>query len=336
MTRTAAVLLAALAALPAAAQDDLPPPPPPPSSDAPWDAPPPPPPVPAPRPAPADAPPGARAPRRGTIGDGPVAAAGAPGSTLHPDEEVSNWRYALASGVAGRWGGMQLSSTKENSTVMLYFGGQADGQWTAGPKWGRAARLRLRLLTGGEDLLFLPSDGEVEAAYMIGRPEFRFVIGRVEASRYPALGLQVMGQLATLPSFEGSVALAGDRMRLYYYVSPVEMAYVYYYGGAHVRNSAAWHTESDRPSAASAFRLRYTALVPPSVLLSLEGDYVRFWGQPDTLLSGEGSVGYSVLDNSVLFDATIRWDNYTRRGVLANTQETASQVMILATATLSF
>ena len=169
--------LAALAA-PARAEEVLPPPPPPPSDDRPPARTPP-----APRRADA-----APAPRRpvtpGTvIGEAPVAPAGSMGAPLRPDEQVYNWKFSLASGVAGRFGGYQLHTDQENAGLLLFFGGQADGQWTEG--WGRAARLRLRLLTGGERVVFVPSDGEVEAAFMLGRPELRFVVGRVEAITAP-------------------------------------------------------------------------------------------------------------------------------------------------------
>ncbi len=276
-------------------------------------------------------------PRRfvpGLIGEGSQAPAGSQAAPLHPDERLANWRFSLASGVIGRWGGMQLSSTNENSSVMLYFGGQADGLWTEG--FGHSARLRLRMMTGGEDLVYLPSEGEVEAAYMIGRRELRFVVGRLEVGRYPGLGLQLFAQFATLPCFEGSLSLSGDRMRLYYYISPVEATYVYYYGDAHVPNSHDWPTESDRVQPASAFRLRYSVMVPPSVLLSLQGDFVKTWGKPDLLVSGEGSAGYAVLDQSVLLDVVLRWDNVTRRGVMQGTEAKSSQVMLMAVATLSF
>jgi hypothetical protein len=274
-------------------------------------------------------------PRRpGTIGEGPVAAAGAQAAPLHPDESVSHWRMSLASGLIGRFGGAQLASDRENSSVLLYFGAQADGLWTEG--YGQAARVRLRMMTGGESEVFIPSDGDMEAAYMIGRREFRFVVGRLEVARGPAPGAQVLAQLATLPSVEGSVPLAGDRMRLYYSVSPVEMAYAYYYGDAHIEHSAAVATESDEPAAATAARLRYTVLLPPTVLLSLQGDLLKMWKKPDLLLSGEGSLGYQVLDQSVVFNVAVRWNSYTRRGKGANTDETDSELKLLGIATLVF
>ena len=168
----------------------------------------------------------------GTIGEAPVAPAGSQAAPLHPDETVSRWRYSLATGVAGKFGGRQIEQGRENPGVLLYFAGQADGVWTEGR--GHAARLRLRMFTGGENEIYVPSDGDVEAAYMIGPREFRFVIGRLEVGRYPALGIEALAQFATLPCFEGSLSLAGDTMRLYYYLSPVEAAWVRYYGGAHI------------------------------------------------------------------------------------------------------
>lgn len=308
----------------------LPPPPPPPSTWAPA-------PAPAPRPPPA-APPAAQPapnlrtpPPPGTIGEAPVAPAGSQAAPLHPDEKVSPWQYALATGVAGKFGGMQLEANTENPGVLLYFGGQADALWSEG--YGRAARFRLRLFTGGESDIYIPSDGDVEAAYMIGRREFRFVIGRIEVGRYPALGIEFLAQAATLPCFEGSIALAGDTMRLYYYLSPVEGTWVRYYGGAHIDAPGAT-SESARPGAATAGRLRYTLLLPPSIHLSLQGDFVKTWNQPDVLVSGEGSLGYQALDRSAVFNVAVRWNNFTRRDVGAGTSLSESEVMLFATATL--
>jgi hypothetical protein len=342
MRRLALALAAAVAALPALAQDALaqdalPPPPPPPAYE----------PVPLP-PAPDGAARlpaapgrvvGTRAPARlpsraGTIGDGPVAPAGAAAASLQPDEAVSPWRMNLASGVLGRFGGFEIDRDRENSKALLYIGAQADGAWTDG--YGQAVRLRLRLLAGGEREIFLPSDGELEAAYAIGRPEFRFVAGRVELGRHPGLGIQMLGQLATLPSVEGTLPLAGDTMRLSYLVAPVEMAYVYYYDDAHIDHSALRSSESDEPAAATAARLRYTVLLPPSVLLSLEGDLLKMWKKPDLLVAAEASLGYQVLQQSVLFNLAVRWNAYTRRGQAAGTSETDSELMMLGIATLMF
>jgi hypothetical protein len=329
--------LAVALAAPALAQEALPPPPPPPE-DVPL---PPPPPGMSQIPSPDLR---ARPPRSpGTIGEAPVAPAGSQAAPLHPDESVSHWRYSLATGVAGKFGGRAIYDTRENPGVLLYFAGQADGLWTEGH--GQAARLRFRMFTGGESEIYVPSDGDVEAAYMIGRREFRFVIARLEVGRYPALGVEALAQFATLPCFEGSLSLAGDTMRLYYYLSPVEAAWVRYYGGAHIGSAARararaeganWPSESDRPVAASAGRLRYTVLLPPSVLLSVQGDLMKMWDKEDLLVSTEGSLGYQVLDQSAVFNVAVRWNGYTRRGLAPETNESESEVLLLAIASLVF
>ncbi len=338
--RSIALALAAVLGAPAAAQEALPPPPPPPSMDSSPLPPPPPPmvgtdpalpgrlavPAPHPRPGPER--------RPGTIGEAAIAPAGSQAAPLHPDERYSNWRFALATGVAGKFGGMQLSDTRANPGVLLYFAGQGDGLWTEG--YGQAARVRFRMFTGGESEVYIPSDGDAEVAYMIGRREFRFVIGRFEVGRYPALGVQVLAQLATLPCFEGSLSLGRDTMRLYYYLSPVEGSFVRYYGGAHIQHSSEWATESDRPVAASTGRLRYTVLLPPTILMSLQGDVVKMWQKADLLLSAEGSLGYQVLEQTATFNAAVRWNSYTRRGLGVGTSVSESEMMLLATATLVF
>lgn len=318
-----------LVALTASAQPLPPPPPPPPT----WTPAPPPPPPPreASRPAASATRPARTEPPPGTIGEAPVAPAGSQAAPLHPEEDASPWQLALATGVTGKFGGMQLEADRENPGVLLYFGGQADALWTEG--YGRAARLRFRLFTGGESEIYIPSDGDVEAAFMIGRREFRFVVGRVEVGRYPALGVEVLAQVATLPCFEGSLPLAGDTMRLYYYLSPVEGTWVRYYGGAHIDSPGAT-SESERPSAATAGRLRYTLLLPPSIHLSLQGDFMKVWDQTDLLLSGEGSLGYQALDRSAVFNVAVRWNSFTRRDIGPGSSENESEVMLLATATL--
>jgi hypothetical protein len=329
MRRLVIAALLAVAA-PGLAQEPLPPPPPPP------EVPLPPPPA-GTRPVPSVEPGAAPAPTRGAagrIGEGPIAPAGAQAAPLHPDEQVSHWRSSLATGVAGRFGGMQLDASRQNPGVVLYFGGQVDGLWAEG--MGQAARLRLRLFTGGETEVYLPSDGEVEAAYMIGRREFRFVLARAEVGRYPALGIQALAQLATLPCFEGSLPLAGDTMRLYYYVSPVEAAWVRYVASEHISGETGWPSESKVPVAATSARLRWTTLLPPSVLLSVQGDVVKMWSKDDLLLSAEGGLGYQVLERTVVFNASVRWDGYVRRGKSVDTSESESQVMLLGIATLVF
>lgn len=329
MRRLALTFFVALA-LPAAAEEEaLPPPPPPPSFD-----PSPLPPSPYGEPAGVD-PRAAGAPLRpGTIGEGPVAPAGSQAAPLHPDEKTSHWRVSLATGLAGKFGGMQLEDAKENPSVLLYFAGQADGLWTQG--YGRAARLRVRMFTGGEDEVYIPSDGDAEAAYMIGRREFRFVVGRLEMGRYPALGLQVIGNFATLPCFEGSLALAGDTMRLYYYLSPVSATWVRYYGGAHIQRADVPPPETD-VSAASAGRLRYTLLLPPHMLISLQGDLMKMWNELDLLVSAEATLGYQVLDQSSAFNVSARWNSYRRRSDTAvDSGVSESEVLFLAVATLVF
>jgi hypothetical protein len=247
---------------------------------------------------------------------------------------MSHWRSSLATGVSGRFGGMQLDKNKENTGVLLYFGAQADGLWTEG--MGQAARLRLRLFTGGQSEVYVPSDGEVEAAYMIGRREFRFVLGRAEVGRYPGVGIQALAQLATLPCFEGSLPLAGDTMRVYYYVSPVEAAWVRYYGDAHINGTSDWASESHVPVAATSARLRWTTLLPPSFLLSLQGDFVKLWNKADMLLSAEGSLGYQVLERTVVFNVSVRWDGYTRRGLTPSSSVDDGELKLLGIATLVF
>lgn len=341
MRRLALAVIASLASIAslagrAVAQEALPPPPPPPT---PYESAPLPPPPGAYGTPPSQAPfvPGLKpGPKRlpGTIGEGLLAPAGSQAAPLHPDESISHWRFSLATGVAGRFGGYQLESAKQNSGLMLYFAGQADGLWTEG--YGQAARFRVRMFTGGESEIYFSSDGDAEAAYMIGRREFRFVIGRAEVARYPALGIQTLAQLSTLPCFEGSLSLAKDTMRFYYYVSPVGAAWVRYYGGAHIDHSSDWPTESDVPVASTSARLRYTVLLPPTVLLSLQGDFLKLWDKADMLLAGEGSLGYQVLDQSAVFNATVRWQGYNRRGLEKGTSASESEVLLLAVASLVF
>jgi hypothetical protein len=328
MRSLALVVLGALAS-PAAAQEALPPPPPPPSYE---------PYAPAPAPAaPAPFVPGLKpGPKRapGTIGEGLVAPAGSQAAPLHPDETLSHWRFSLATGLAERFGGYQLESAKQNNSVLLHFSGQADGLWTEG--YGQAARFRARLYTGGESQIYFVSDGDIEAAYMIGRREFRFVIGRAEVARYPALGLQALATVSTLPCFEGSLPLATDTMRLYYYVAPVGASWVRYYGGAHIDGTSGWPSESGEVSASTSGRMRYTVLLPPSMLLSLQGDLLKLWQKPDLLLAGEASLGYQVLDQSAVFNATVRWQSYTRRGLAPDTSATETEALLLASASLVF
>lgn len=275
-----------------------------------------------------------RAPvRPDALGGAPVAPAGSQAAPLGADD-ASRWRYAPAAGLAGKFGGLRLESAHENRSVLLYFGGEADGDWGEGH--GQAARLRARVFTGGESEIYLPSDGELEAAYMLGRREFRFVVGRVEVARHPALALQALAQAGTLPSFEGTVPLAWDTMRLSYLVAPIEAAWVYYYGGAHLSNAPGWSTEPDRVSAASAGRLRYTLLLPASVLVSLQGDLLKFWHEADLFLSLEGGLGVHILQRSASLDVIARWSNYSRRGPTRGTSANEAEVVLLGAASVAF
>jgi hypothetical protein len=272
--------------------------------------------------------------RPDTLGEAPVARAGDQAAPLHPDEAVSHWRAAVATGVAGKLGGARLESARENPKVLLYFGGQADGAWAEAIP--RAARLRLRMFSGGESAIYLPSDGDAEAAYSLGPRELRFVVARVEAARHPALAIQTLAQLSTLPSLEGALSLAGDRMRLDYFVSPVEVAWVWYFGGAHISHVPGWPTETDQPAAASAARARYALLVSPAVILSAEGDLVKLWGKADLFASAEGSVGWQILRRQAALHLTARWSAFRRRGEVPDTAATESELVLLTTATLSY
>lgn len=341
------ILLATLlAALPALAQD-LPAPPPPPSDDSPPDRPALPPddragveatdwdrarhePM-APRTA---AEIKQRKPRyvKGTIGEGPVAPAGAQTANLHPDEEVGHWRFALASGVVGRWGGDLVEPPEANSNVMLFFGGQADGLWTEG--YGRGARFRMRMFTGGENVIFVPSDGDIEGAFMLGRREFRFVAGRLEAARHTALGIQTLLQAATFPSVEGSVSFRDDAMRLSYFVAPVEAAWTYYRNDNHLLRADETTQEHVNVFPATAARVRFTGVAPPAVLLSLQADFFKMWGVPDLLVGVEGSAGFAALENTVLFNVVLRWDHSSLRGPAKNSSHAYDQMLGMIAASL--
>jgi hypothetical protein len=260
------------------------------------------------------------------------------GAPIQPEEKISNWSLALGSGVAGRWGGYQLQAGKPNASVLLYIGAQADGLWTEG--MAQAARLRLRMFTGGDGVIFIPSEGEFEAAYMLGRREFRFVLARAEVARYPGLALQTLVQAATIPSVEGVFSAAGDKVRLFYGVAPVEAAYVWYYGKAHLYTRDGFTNENRGVEAATAVRLRATFMVPPALLLSVQGDYMRMWGPGDQLKSAEFSAGYALLEKTVLLDVLLRWESYTRRSSSTSlppgSMETADQLIGMASATLVF
>ncbi len=322
--KTAVALSLSLLCAGEALAQELPPPPPPPSDEAPG----------------ATAA-GARKAQRhedppGTIGEGPLAPAGVMGAPIQPEEQVSNWSMALGSGLAGRWGGYQLQAGKPNASVLLYFGGQADGLWTEGT--AQAARLRLRMFAGGDGLLLVPSEGEVEAAYMLGPREFRFVLGRGELARYPGLAVQALVQAATIPSVEGVISFGGDKARLFYAVAPVEAAYVWYYGKAHLETADGFTNENRGVEAATAVRLRATFLIPPAVLLSVQGDLLRMWGPGDQYKTVEASAGFSLLEKTVMLDVLVRWESYTRRGNDVTrppgSMERSDQIIAMASATL--
>lgn len=264
--------------------------------------------------------------------DPPAVPAGSQAAPLWPDEADSSWRLSLAAGLAGKGGGMRIEADRSNPAVLLYFAGQADGAWSR--RFGQAARLRFRLFTGGERDIYVPSDGEAEAAYALGRREFRFVVARLEVGRSPALGLDALAQAATLPSFEGSIPLPGDGMRLDYAASPVEASFVRYHGRWHVPDTAAWASESARPVAATAGRLRFTAEVATAVLASVEGEALKMWRQGDLLLGAEAGIGWQALDRTALFSLSLRWNAYMRRGLAPDTTATASEVLLVGAATL--
>jgi hypothetical protein len=222
-----------------------------------------------------------------TVAASPVAPAGSQVAPLLLEDAASPWRFALSTGVAGKVGGRKISASEDNHPVLLFFGGQADASWPEGH--GQAARLRFRLLTGGESELYVPSDGEVELAYGVGRREFRFVLARVEAARYPGLALQTLAQAGTLPCFEGALALAADTLEVAYFVSPVEAAWVRYYGGAHLAHLPGWTTEDDQPSAATAARLRTTLFLEHAFAASVQADFAKLWRRGDLLLALEGT-----------------------------------------------
>jgi hypothetical protein len=265
--------------------------------------------------------------------EAPLAPAGSQAAPLDAAEAVPRARLSLATGAAARLGGMRIDPARQNPVVLLYFAGQADGL-LAGPS-GTSARLRFRLFTGGERDIYVPSDGEVEVAYGLGRRELRFVVARAEAGRYPAIGLEVLAQAATLPSFEGSLPLAGDAMRLHYAAAPVEASFVRYHGAAHVPGGAGWASESDRPVAASAARLRLSLELPPAITASAQGEVLKLWRTADLLLAAEAGVGWQALERTALFSLSLRWNRYERRGLSPGTSRVASEALLVLGATLA-
>ena len=233
--------------------------------------------------------------RAGTIGEAPVAPAGSQAAPLHPDEASSHWRYSLATGVTGKFGGMQLTNARENPGVLLYFGGAGGRPLDGGLRPGgaappaacsRAARPRSTCRRTARS----------RRAYMIGRREFRFVIGRLRdraatrrsRSRRSRSSGRCRASRARCRSPRtrcGSTTSCRPSRRRGSTTTAARTS----------RTARPWATESDRPAAASAGRLRYTVLLPPSVLLSLQGDLVKMWQKADLLLAVEGSLGYQVL-----------------------------------------
>jgi hypothetical protein len=267
------------------------------------------------------------------IDDAPVTPAGAQASTLAEDPAWP-WRFGLSTGVAGKFGGRRISANEDNRSVLLFFGGQADAAWLEGH--GQGARLRFRLFTGGESGIYVPSDGDGELAWMMGRREFRFVLARVEFARQPGLALQGLAQAGTLPCFEGTLTLGGDTSQLSYFVSPVEAVWVRYYGGAHLAHLPGWTAEDDHPFAASAARLRYSVRLPPAIVGSLQADFLKSWGPSDLLLALDATVGYQLPRQQAAFHLGARWSSYTRRAQAKGTHDTDAEVMLIASATLAF
>jgi hypothetical protein len=264
------------------------------------------------------------------LGESPVGPAGTPAAPL-PSQGLSHWRGAVGTGVAFRGGGERLASDRG---VLLYFGGQADGLWSEGLT--QAVRLRARVFTGGEPALYTPSEGDLEAAWGLGRGPFRFVIARVEAGRYPSLAIDALVQAGTLPCFEGTLPLDAGRVRLEWFLSPVEAAWVRYRGDARVSSRPGWPSEADSASAATAARLRVSGVFVPSVIVSAQGDFLKLWGKPDLLLSAEGNVGWEALPRAATIGLTLRVDDFTRRGLAPGSAVDAWELTLLAAATLAF
>jgi hypothetical protein len=266
--------------------------------------------------------------------DPPFAPAGAPAAPLPPDDAAAAWRLSLSTGLAGRAGGMRLDPSRENPGLLLAFAGEADGSWPR--SFGQGVRVRFRLFTGGETDLWVPSDGDVEGAWTIGRRELRFVLARIEVARAPAVGLETLAQLATLPSLEGTVGLVGELIRISYAIAPVEASFVRYHGAWHLPGGPGWPSESDGVVPATAARLRYAVRVSPAVAFSAQGDLVKLWRRGDLALAGEASLGTQALDRTALLSLSLRWEGYARRGIARDTTDAASEVLLVAGATLAF
>jgi hypothetical protein len=134
------------------------------------------------------------------------------------------------------------------------------------------------------------------------------------------------------------LASAGDKVRVFYNVTPVEAAYVWYVNDAHITHSPTTTNENAGVEPATAVRLRATFLVPPAVLLSVLADYMRMWGPGDQFKSVEGSAGFAVLEKTVLLDLMVRWESYTRRSndpsLPPGSMVTSDQLLALVSATL--
>jgi hypothetical protein len=269
-------------------------------------------------------------------GPGPEAPVAPPGAQLSPlpADDASPWHLALNTGVAAWTGGRPTSARQDDHPVLLQFGGQADGAWPEGH--GQAVRLRFRLFTGRESAIYVPSDGEVEGAYMIGRREFRFVIGRAELARYPGLAIQALFQAGTLPCFDGTVSLAGDTMELSYFASPVELAWVRYISRDHLTHLPGWNTEDDLPSAASSARVRDTLFLMGRLAASVQVDFLKLWSKSDLLLGVEGTIGWQLPRQPVALHVGARFQSYTRRGLAKDTSARSGEAMGFATASLGF
>lgn len=257
-----------------------------------------------------------------------LAASAAAAQELPSPGDAEGWSLGLATGVAGRFGGFELDEGEDNPPFLILVGARAEGWFPA--RLSQAVRLRARILAGGEERIFVPSDGELEAAWAIGYPEFRFVLARAEAVRAPGLALQSLLQLGTLPSVEGNVTV-GYQARLDYLVAPVEMVHVRYLGRAHLPG-AGGTTESEQVHAGSAGRLRYTVEYPAGPILSAQGELLKLWQKADLLVAAEGSAGWAAFGRAVVFEAVGRWQSYTRRAPAPDDRRTDGELSLLAVA----
>ncbi len=124
-------------------------------------------------------------------------------------------------------------------------------------------------------------------------------------------------------------------MRVDWFLSPIEAAWVRYRGAARVPSQPGWPSEADAVSAATAARVRVSGVFVPSVIVSAQGDLVKLWQRPDLLLSLEGSLGWEVLRRAATLGLTLRVDEFTRRGLEPGSSAEAWQLTALAVATLA-